>query len=273
MRKKRVPPPPKPDNWDKMGWRERNAWKYTYLWNGRRKKRLREKLSQTMMWKLRSLKSFKNKRWDEEDVLDWLRKMTDKRIMGFSIGAVEKLNQCINDMGELKEIKVGQAVYDLRKSINREMEKIRVACVKAVKEIVTNKDLVNPGGESLKMDSKKGYKRIATNIFERDGVRYINISTLLPLDDYQKMKAILELDGLKFAPWLRKRMRKYVSMKFRRLGEIKGLIDKDIDKEIPDEEMEGGEPDANIETKSKIQEKEVASDKAQSLTQEDKGEG
>lgn len=273
MRRKDLPRPPKPDNWDKMGWRERLAWNQTYVWAPRKKRRLQEKLAQTMTCKLKSIKSLRNKRWDENDALDWLRKATDKRIMGFSIAAVEKLNLAVQDMAELREVKVGQVTKGLNKVIRQEMERIRLSCVKAVRELVTSKDFVQYPGAGLTIDSKRGYKKLASHIYEKDGIRYINTNNLFVLDDYRKLKAILELDGTNFSSWVRKRMRKYVSMKFRRLGEVKGLIDKDIDKEIPDEEMEGGEPDANIETKSKIQEKEVASDKAQSLTQEDKGEG
>jgi hypothetical protein len=258
VRAKAFVPPPRPDNWEEMPYKEKRRWIMRNVSQPQRYKRKSEHIDSHILQRLRKIKTLKKSRWDETRLNAWLRAMTDKQIMGFSMMAVERLNDLVREMIILKSFKTTKITNVVKQEMKKTMDMMRHELRNQVSRM-TGKyvKFTSHYGDQITGNYKKLYKKITPTTFEKDGVVYQNISFLLERDKYLKFKAVLAIEQKSFPDWIDERIGKYVSMKFRRLGEIHDLVDPVLDRQIPDEEMKGDDDDANLETESKRQEKEV----------------
>lgn len=254
----------KPDGWELMGWRERAKWLRKNVYNESRTARRERDMGEAYrdiarLHKIRSIGTLKRKDWDQTRVEWFLRLVADKALVGFSIKSVERLATVTEACIEMSTFRPVQLMKSMRKKLEYEMDQIKKACLTEIRS--------RPGkhnnwdnGESTE-DIKGQYKKVANNRYERDGIRYRKINFLVNEDDYLKCKAVLSLENLSYSEWVRLRMRKYVTRQFRRLAEVKGLVDPTIDQSIPDSEMDDprkeGDSYPNIKTENQGQEKEV----------------
>jgi hypothetical protein len=259
---------PLPPEWETWGWRERKAWKQKYWWDKDKHRRRRDHaLRYKISYQLKSLRNFKRRRWDASSMHDWLRIVTDKQLMGFTFAAVNKLNHIIQDLEDIKAVKIVPIQTDLRRIVQKEMDDLKS---RLSKRNITKWIFSNDGKATHQEYHRAAYKILdsSKHIYEnkKTGIKYKRITVMVELDDYIKFKSILNLESTSFLEWLRLRIRKYVSLRFRMLAEVKGLVDNKIDAMIPDEEM-GGDLDAEQKTKSQRKKK---IDLESKITQEDK---
>jgi len=255
-RKERTPLPPSFNTW---GWREKKAWKQKYWWDQDKRRRKKDlSMRAYMRGRILTLKSIPKKRWDASSFTDWLRIMTDKKLMGFCLASVKALNRAIQDLEDLQAVKTVSLQVAMRKVIEKEMKIIRAQLTPAlVKKYYSNAHMM-----THREFEYKGFKRVPDKpcVYVKDGVEYMRVSFMTPHEDYIRFKAILSMEGSNFTEWSRQRIRKYVTLRFKEVAKARNLVDPTIDAKIPDEEMmslEGGDSYPKQKTENQEQAQEV----------------
>lgn len=206
-------------------------------------------------------------RWQDSNMREALRIMVDKNIMGFACKSVERLNDLMTRVVNVEQLKVkgisNAIIKSVRLHVHHEMKSlardvkadIRKMTLEKVGDITYNPERSNTGEKMY----SGAYKIIdnSRKIFEKEGVRYRKMILMINEDDFLKFRACLQLEGTSFPKWLRLRMKKFVSFRFKEIAKIKDLADPFADATISDEEFrEDGDLDAKQEA-TNFKEKEI----------------